>query len=180
MFGSPTKLLKEFEIYKKYIDIKVIQKSKLSEKEINIIRECSGKETEKQFRDIDNKKLISKIIKNISIRKTNIIDLIKWQIEFLGYTTLSDINFDPNTWIITDIETSSYGTQKFSLYNIHYGVNKEYKVDKKWSKTHETEIGDVIICVLQEKDKFKKSENGSFLKTGEKEIYIKCFKKKED
>ena len=180
MFGSPTRLLKEFEIYKQYIDVKVIQKSKLTDEKINLIKECCGKETEKQFRDIDNKKLISKIIKNTEMKKTTTIDLIKWQIEFLGYTTLSDINFDPNTWIITDIELSSYGTQKFSLYNIHYGVSKEYKMDKKWSKTHEAEIGDVIICVLKEKDKFKKSENGSFLKTGEKEIYIKCFKKKED
>ena len=180
MFGSPTKLLKEFEIYKQYIDIKVISKAKLTDEKINLIRECCGKETEKQFRDIDNKKLISKIIKNTEIKKTTTIDLIKWQIEFLGYTTLSDINFDPNTWIIIDIETSSYGTQKFSLYNIHYGINKEYKVDKQWSKTHKAEIGDVIICVLKEKDKFKKSENGSFLKTGEKEIVIKCFKKKED
>lgn len=180
MFGSPNKLLKEFEIYKKYIDIKVIQKSKLSEEEIDIVRSCSQKETEKQFREIDNKKLISKIIKSSNINKTNIIDLIKWQIEFLGYTTLSDISFDTNTWIITDIETSSFGTEKFSLYNIHYGVSKEYKVDKKWSKTHEAQVGDIIICVLKEKDKFKKSNDGSFLKTGEKEICIKCYKKVEN
>ena len=180
MFGSPNKLLKEFEIYKKYIDIKVIQKSKLSEEEIAIVRSCSQKETEKQFREIDNKKLISKIIKSSNINKTNIIDLIKWQIEFLGYTTLSDISFDTNTWIITDIETSSFGTEKFSLYNIHYGVSKEYKVDKKWSKTHEVQVGDIIICVLKEKDKFKKSNDGSFLKTGEKEICIKCYKKMEN
>lgn len=180
MFGSPNKLLKEFEIYKKYIDVKVIQKSKLSEEEIDIVRSCSQKETEKQFREIDNKKLISKIIKSSNINKTNIIDLIKWQIEFLGYTTLSDISFDTNTWIITDIETSSFGTEKFSLYNIHYGVSKEYKVDKKWSKTHEAQVGDVIICVLKEKDKFKKSNDGSFLKTGEKEICIKCYKKVEN
>ena len=180
MFGSPNKLLKEFEIYKKYIDIKVIQKSKLSEEEIEIVRSCSQKETEKQFREIDNKKLISKIIKSSNINKTNIIDLIKWQIEFLGYTTLSDISFDTNTWIITDIETSSFGTEKFSLYNIHYGVSKEYKVDKKWSKAHEAQVGDVIICVLKEKDKFKKSNDGSFLKTGEKEICIKCYKKVEN
>lgn len=180
MFGSPNKLLKEFEIYKKYIDIKVIQKSKLSEEEIDIVRSCSQKETEKQFREIDNKKLISKIIKSSNINKTNIIDLIKWQIEFLGYTTLSDISFDTNTWIITGIETSSFGTEKFSLYNIHYGVSKEYKVDKKWSKTHEAQVGDVIICVLKEKDKFKKSNDGSFLKTGEKEICIKCYKKVEN
>ena len=162
------------------MNIKVIQKSKLSEEEIDIVRSCSQKETEKQFREIDNKKLISKIIKSSNINKTNIIDLIKWQIEFLGYTTLSDISFDTNTWIITDIEISSFGTEKFSLYNIHYGVSKEYKVDKKWSKTHKVQVGDVIICVFKEKDKFKKSNDGSFLKTGEKEICIKCYKKVEN
>lgn len=178
-FGSPKKLMAEFEIYKKYIDSKVISKSKLTEEEINIIKECSGKETDKQFRDIDNKKLISKMIKITPIEKTTIFDLIKWQIEFLGYTTLSDISISPTTWIITDIESSSFGTQKFTLYNIHYGALKQYRVDKKWSKNHNASIGDIITCVLQEKDKFRKSENGSFLKTGEKEIIIKCYKKED-
>lgn len=178
-FGPPKKLMAEFEIYKKYIDSKVISKTKLSEEEINIIRECSEKETDKQFRNIDNKKLISKIIKITPIEETTIFDLIKWQIEFLGYTTLSDISVSPTTWIITDIESSSFGTQKFSLYNIHYGALKHYRVDKKWSKNHNASIGDIITCVLQEKDKFRKSENGSFLKTGEKEIIIKCYKKED-
>lgn len=178
-FGPPKKLMAEFEIYKKYIDSKVISKTKLSEEEINIIRECSEKETDKQFRNIDNKKLISKIIKITPIEETTIFDLIKWQIEFLGYTTLSDISVSPTTWIITDIESSSFGTQKFSLYNIHYGALKQYRVNKKWSKNHNASIGDIITCALQEKDKFRKSENGSFLKTGEKEIIIKCYKKED-
>ena len=178
-FGSPKKLMTEFEIYKKYIDSKVISKSKLTEEEINIIKECVGKETDKQFRDIDNKKLISKMIKITPIEKTTIFDLIKWQIEFLGYTTLFDTSVPTTTWIITDIESSSFGTQKFSLYNIHYGALKQYRVDKKWSKNHNASIGDIITCALQEKDKFRKSENGSFLKTGEKEIIIKCYKKED-
>lgn len=178
-FGSPKKLMTEFEIYKKYIDSKVISKSKLNEEEINIIKECAGKETDKQFRDIDNKKLISKMIKITPIEKTTIFDLIKWQIEFLGYTTLFDTSVPTTTWIITDIESSSFSTQKFSLYNIHYGALKQYRVDKKWSKNHNASIGDIITCALQEKDKFRKSENGSFLKTGEKEIIIKCYKKED-
>ena len=178
-FGSPKKLMTEFEIYKKYIDSKVISKSKLTNQEINIIKECASKETDKQFRDIDNKKLISKMIKITPIEKTTIFDLIKWQIEFLGYTTLSDISVSPTTWIITDVESSSFSTQKFTLYNIHYGATKQYRVDKKWSKTHNASVGDIITCVLQEKDKFRKSENGSFLKTGEKEIIIKCYKRED-
>ena len=178
-FGSPKKLMTEFEIYKKYIDSKIISKSKLTNEEINIIKECASKETDKQFRDIDNKKLISKMIKITPIEKTTIFDLIKWQIEFLGYTTLSDISVSPTTWIITDIESSSFGTQKFTLYNIHYGATKQYRVEKKWSKTHNASVGDIIVCVLQEKDKFRKAENGSFLKTGEKEIIIKCYKKED-
>ena len=55
---NKNKLIKNYDTNKKYIDSKVISNTKLSEDEINIIRECSSKETEKQFRDIDNKKLI--------------------------------------------------------------------------------------------------------------------------
>ena len=179
MFGSPYKLMTEFEIYKKYIDSKVISKSKLTEEEINIIRECSNRETEKQFREIDNKKLILKMIKNTTIKNTTIFDLIKWQLEFLGYATLYDTSVSTNLWIVTDIEISSFGTQKFYLYNIHYGISKQYKVDKKWSKNHNAKNGDIITCVLYEKDKFIKNKENKFVKTGEKEMFIKCYKKED-
>lgn len=178
-FGHPKKLITEFEIYKKYADSKVISKNKLTEEEINIIRECSGKETDKQFRDIDNKKLILKMIKNTPVKKTTIFDLIKWQIEFLGYTTLSDNSVATTVWVVTDFDVSSFGTQKLTLYNIHYGSLRQYKVEKKWAKTHTTKVGDVLTCVLQEKDKFRKNADGNFVKTGEKEIFIKCYKKED-
>ena len=178
-FGHPKKLINEFEIYKKYADSKVISKSKLTEEEINIIRECSEKETDKQFRNINNKKLILKMIKNTPVEKTTIFDLIKWQIEFLGYTTLSDNSVSTTVWVVTDVDVSSFGTQKLTLYNIHYGSLRQYKVEKKWAKTHNTKVGDVITCVLQEKDKFRKNADGNFIKTGEKEIFIKCYKKED-
>ena len=176
-FGSPDKLITEFEIYKKYIDSKVISKMKLTEEEIEIIRNCSKKETDKQFREIDNKKLIKEMIKHTDIKKTTVLDLIKWQISFLGYSTLSDISISPDVWIVTDVDISSYGTMKLSLYNVHYGASKEYKVDKKWSKTHPVNTGDVIICVLKEKNKFIKNQDGNLIKTNETEVYIKCYKK---
>lgn len=181
-FGKAKSLLDGVKVFNQFGKCKTIKVSKLEEAgiDVNIVKTCCNKVTAKTLSEIDNRKLVLTILKNMKFPETTKIDLIKWQIEFLGYTMLSDISISPDTWIVINKEISSYGTQKFSLYNVHYGSVKQYRVDKKWAKTHQAEIGDVIVCVLREKDKFTTNTNGNFIKTGEKEIYIKCYKKEEN
>ena len=178
-FAQPNRLITEYEIYQKYISAKVLTKSSFDDIMIDVIRPCCGKETEKQFREIDNRALITALIKQANIKPTTIVDRIKWQLEYLGYCTVSDPNSDPNDWLVLDVKTTGYGTVYFTLYNLCYGAERTYRANKKFWTNHQLSKGDVIRAVLQEKNKMKKDENGEWVTLPEKIVEMKCWKKLE-
>lgn len=178
-FAQPNRLIAEYEIYQKYISAKVLTKSSFDDIMIDVIRPCCGKETEKQFREIDNKALITALIKQANIKPATIVDRIKWQLEYLGYCTVNDPNSDPNDWLVLDVKTTGYGTVYVKIYNLCFGVESTYKVNRQYYSKNSINVGDCIKAVIQEKDKYKKSEDGEWIKTGKKENIIKCWKKLE-
>ena len=178
-FAQPNRLIAEYEIYQKYISAKVLTKSSFDDIMIDVIRPCCGKETEKQFREIDNKALITALIKQANIKPATIVDRIKWQLEYLGYCTVNDPNSDPNDWLVLDVKTTGYGTVYCTLYNLCYGAERTYRVNKKFWTNHQLSKGDVIRVVLQEKNKMKKDENGEWVTLSEKIVEMKCWKKLE-
>lgn len=178
-FAQPNRLIAEYEIYQKYISAKVLTKSSFDNIMIDVIRPCCGKETEKQFREIDNKALITALIKQANIKPATIVDRIKWQLEYLGYCTVSDHNSDSNDWLILDVKTTGYGTVYCTLYNLCYGAERTYRANKKFWTNHQLSKGDVIRAVLQEKNKMKKDEKGEWVRTGDVYTEIKCWKKLE-
>ena len=175
-FAQPNRLITEYEIYQKYISVKVLTKSSFDDIMIDVIRPCCGKETEKQFREIDNKALITALIKQANIKPATIVDRIKWQLEYLGYCTVSDPNSDPNDWLVLDVKTTGYGTVYVKIYNLCFGVERTHKVNRQYYSKNPISVGDCIKAVIQEKDKYKKNEDGEWIKTGEKENIIKCWK----
>lgn len=178
-FAQPNRLIAEYEIYQKYISAKVLTKSSFDDIMIDVIRPCCGKETEKQFREIDNKALITALIKQANIKPTTIVDRIKWQLEYLGYCTVNDPNSDPNDWLVLDVKTTGYGTVYCTLYNICYGAERTYRASKKFWTNHQLSKGDVARVVLQEKNKMKKDKNGEWVTLNEKIVEMKCWKKLE-
>lgn len=175
-FAQPNRLITEYDIYQKYISSKVLTKSSFDDIMIDTIRPCCGKETEKQFREIDNKALITALIKQANIKPVTIVDRIKWQLEYLGYCTVNDPNSDPNDWLVLDVKTTGYGTVYVKIYNLCFGVERTYKVNRQYYSKNSINVGDCIKAVIQEKDKYKKNEDGEWIKTGEKENIIKCWK----
>ena len=175
-FAQPNRLIAEYEIYQKYISAKVLTKSSFDDIMIDVIRPCCGKETEKQFREIDNKALITALIKQANIKPTTIVDRIKWQLEYLGYCTVNAPNSDPNDWLVLDVKTTGYGTVYVKIYNLCFGVERTHKVNRQYYSKNPISVGDCIKAVIQEKDKYKKNEDGEWIKTGEKENIIKCWK----
>lgn len=178
-FAQPNRLITEYEIYQKYISAKVLTKSSFDDIMIDAIRPCCGKETEKQFREIDNKALITALIKQANIKPVTIVDRIKWQLEYLGYCTVSNPNSDPNDWLVLDVKTTGYGTAYITGYNLCYGAERTYRANKKFWTNHQLSKGDVIRAVLQEKNKMKKDENGEWVTLNEKIFEMKCWKKLE-
>ena len=174
-FGHPNKLIAEYEVYQKYIAVKVLTKANLDDKIIEDVRRCCGKETEKQFRDIDNKALIVAVLKNTPIKPTTITDRIQWQLQYLGYCTVRDTSRDVNDWAVIDVKTNNYGVVILKLYNLAYGAERTYRLNKQWAAKHQCKAGDVIKAVLEDKPKWRKVED-KFVKTSETEVQIKCYK----
>lgn len=178
-FAQPNRLIAEYEIYQKYISVKVLTKSSFDDIMIDVIRPCCGKETEKQFREIDNRALITALIKQANIKPATIVDRIKWQLEYLGYCTVSDPNSDPNDWLVLDVKTTGYGTVYITAYNLCYGAERTYRANKKFWTNHQLSKGDVVRVVLQEKNKMKKDENGEWVTLSETYQEMKVWKKLE-
>ncbi len=178
-FAQPNRLITEYEIYQKYISVKVLTKSSFDDIMIDVIRPYCGKETEKQFREIDNRALITALIKQANIKPATIVDRIKWQLEYLGYCTVSDPNSDPNDWLVLDIKTTGYGTVYITGYNLCYGAERTYRANKKFWTNHQLSKGDVTRVVLQEKNKMKKDENGEWVVLSETYQEMKVWKKLE-
>ena len=177
-FGSAKALLIGVEIFNKFYKCKNIKLDKWNEMgyNINILKDNADKMTEKTASGIDNCGLILGILRSLRMPRTTIVDKLRWQAELLGYVDGSDPSRDVNDWLVLGVETTSYGTAWLRLYNLCYGAERHYKVDKRWATSHSCKAGDVLKVVLEDKPKFKKLDDGKFVKTGEVETVVKMFK----
>lgn len=177
-FGSAKALLLGVEIFNKFYKCKNIKLDKWNEMgyNINILKDNADKMTEKTASGLDNCGLILGILRSLHMPRTTIVDKLRWQAELLGYVDGSDPSRDVNDWLVLGVETTSYGTAWLRLYNLCYGVERHYKVDKRWATNHSCKSGDVLKVVLEDKPKFKKLDDGKFVKTGEVETVVKMFK----
>ena len=177
-FGSAKALLIGVEIFNKFYKCKNIKLDKWNEMgyNINILKDNADKMTEKTASGLDNYGLILGILRSLHMPRTTIVDKLRWQAELLGYVDGSDPSRDVNDWLVLGVETTSYGTAWLRLYNLCYGAERHYKVDKRWATSHSCKVGDVLKVVLEDKPKFKKLDDGKFVKTGEVETVVKMFK----
>ena len=176
-FAQPNRLIVEYDIFQKYISAKVLTKSSFDDIMIDAIRPCCGKETDKQFREIDNKALITALIKHAKIEPVTILDRIKWQIEYLGYCTVCDPKSPITDWLVLDVKTTGYGTVYCRLYNISIGIEREMRANRRFWTKNKLERGDAIRAVTQEKNKMKKDENGEWVRTDQTYQELKVWKK---
>lgn len=176
-FGSAKALLIGVEIFNKFYKCKNIKLDKWNEMgyNINILKDNADKMTEKTASGLDNCGLILGILRSLRMPRTTIVDKLRWQAELLGYVDGSDPSRDVNDWLVLGVETTSYGTAWLRLYNLCYGAERHYKVDKRWATSHSCKTGDVLKVVLEDKPKWRKVDD-KFVKTGEMEVQIKCYK----
>lgn len=174
--GDPSRLLKEYPTYKENIGKTLLTKRNIDATILDEVRACCGRETKAQLKDVDIKKYIQLLISKANIKPSTKIQRAKWQVEVLGYTSIKDTQCDVHDWLALSVETTSYGTVWLRLYNLCYGAERHYKVDKRWATSHSCKAGDVLKVVLDDKPKFKKLDDGKFVKTGEVETVVKMFK----
>lgn len=181
-FGKARALLEGARVFNLFYKSKTIKLDKWIEMcyNVDVLRQHAEKMTDKTASGIDNYALILSILKQESMPETTIVDMLRWQAEFLGYVDGRDSGRDINDWLVLDSKTTNYGTAWLRLYNLQHGVERQYKCNKKWWATHQCKSGDVIKAVLDDAPKWTKNSNGKFVKTGETEVQVKCFKVLEE
>ncbi len=177
-FGPAKALLEGIKIFNLFAKSKTIKVDKLADMGYNVddIKPYCGKVTEKTLSNLDNRGIILAILRSMQMPKTTVIDMAKWQIEHLGYCNFSDPKRDVSDYLMLNVQTTGYGTKLLKIYNLAYAAERTYKVNKQWAAKHDCKAGDVIKVVLEDKPKWKKLDNGEFVKTGETEVQIKAFK----
>lgn len=152
-FGNPNELLAYVDVYNQYANKKQLSKDKISPEDLPYVIKYSNKATAKQFREIDTKSLITDICNNINIT-TSVEQLAQYQALLLGYCDVQDVG-NPYC-IVTNVETTSFGTPYITLYSLNSQNTKTFKADKKFFGQFKLEIGDVIKISLRTKPKRKK------------------------
>lgn len=177
-FGPAKALLVGVEIFNKFYKCKTIKVDKWKEMGYNldVLKPYAAKLTEKTASQLDNRGIILAILRSMKMPKTTIIDMIKWKAELLGYVDGCNPNCDVNDYLVLDVKTTGYGATWLKIYNLCYGAERQYRCNKKWWAGHQCKVGNAIKVVLEDTPKWKKNDDGKFVKTGETETQIKCYK----
>ena len=182
-FGNNKYLLDVIEVYDKFATAKIIAKKKMEELGVTelLMTKYSGKETKSQYRDLDNQGLIKELCNRLPNESMNVIDQIKFEMEFLEYTTYVNPDFADYYYVVLDYKTFNDPTKPhFTLRNIKSG--EEIKTKIKQSKLYrENPFGEYAILDIREfayKNKFfcyknkKKNVNGEWIEVDELEPIV--------
>lgn len=134
-FGKNKYLLEVIEAYDNLAKAKVIKKAKLEEMGLSdfLMAKYAGKETEKQYKDIDNIGLIKEVCCRLENKSMNVVEQVKFDIEYLQYTTYCNPKVVDTYYIVVDFYTfKDVCKPTVILRNIHSG--EEIKTRIKQAK----------------------------------------------
>ena len=167
-FGKVKKLLSYIQYFGSLYKAKVVNIGKFDYKIESIINKYS-RSTDKQFRDLDNDKILSEIWRLIPDEDIPIIDKITYEKEYLGYISYTNSKLDKRYIMVTNLETKY--SPKFIGYCLNNGKTEEFKVyakkkgrgmnDVVYFKDVPFKEGDVLFAKkFNSKPKSRKTEEG--------------------
>lgn len=176
-FGPAKALLEGVRVFNLFYKSKTIKLDKWTEMgyTVDMLKPYAAKLTDKTASQLDNRGIILSILRQTKMPKTAIVDMLRWQAEMLGYVDGSDPKQDVNDWLVLDVKTTGYGAVWMRIYNLAYGAERTYRLNKQWAAKHQCKAGDVIKAVLEDNPKWRKVDD-KFVETGEMETQIKCYK----
>ena len=172
-FGKNKYLLNVIDIYDNLANAKIIAKSKIDSLGLSdyLMAKYAGKETKSQYREIDNNGLIKELCNRLKNESMNIIDQVKFDMEYLEYTTYTNPKMSDHYYIVVDFKTYKDPCKPtVILRNLHSG--NEIKTRIKQSRTFkEHPFGQFsILGINRFSYEFKKKPvNGKWVETDETE-----------
>lgn len=172
-FGKNKYLLEVIEWYDKIGSIKIIKKNKIESLGLteDIVREYSGKETEKQFSQIDNIGLLKDIVQNIENKPLSIKEQIRFEKDYLEYIVYTNPKAPKEMYYVAEFKTYKNKYKPYvQLYNLKTGEIIKSKVtsEKKFIESPFKEDSVLHVKKFTPKNKTK-MVNGEWTKTNEME-----------
>lgn len=166
--------------YDKFAKRKTIKKDDCEDWLIDIIRPNAGKETEKQFSNINKPQLLRDIDNVLPPQDDNIQLLIKKQIELLGYVDVENHQVDMDEYIVQKVHKDKWGRIWLDLFHLSSNQSFEYKCEAKWYNRLPCVQNDLLKVAFRSKEKVKlvgEDANGKkqWMKSGEFENIINCY-----
>lgn len=106
-FGKNKYLLNVVDVYDKFANAKIIAKNKMETLGVSeyLMTKYAGKETKSQYREIDNQGLIKELCGRLKNECMNIVEQVKFDLEYLEYTDYTNPQMADYYYIVTDFVT---------------------------------------------------------------------------
>ena len=140
-----------------------------------LIKKYAKKETAAQYREIDNLGLLKELITRIENKPMSIIDYIKFEKEYLGYSTYTNPNMKNYYYIVLDYRTNKDTTKPyFTLRNLQTGEETKTRIKQSFIYRNKP-FGNFSILKVEGFDWDFKSKliNGEWQKSDEQEPIVK-------
>ncbi len=176
-YGSNKKLLAIADLYDKFGSCKIIKKNKIDELGLdeNIIKKYSGKETEKQYSQIDNVGLVSELSKRIVDKALSIKEQIKYEQEYLESIVYTNPKAPEKIYYVVECKFYKDKTKPYlRLYNLRNGEYLKTKITsgKAFIESPFKEGNVINVKEFSDRNKMKKV-GGDWVRTDEKEKVVK-------
>ena len=159
-FGKNKKLLETYKYFKNLYGRKTVAKDKLEDLGLtpDDVVGCFEKETEKQYINIDYRKILSNIETRIPNKAISVTEQALFEIDVVGYISMI-YDVDKRYCLVTDVDTKY--SPKVTLYSLGSGKEVICKISKALFKEEPFKKGQLIKCGnFFEKYKQRKTEYG--------------------
>jgi DNA polymerase III alpha subunit len=153
-FGSPNYLLNIVDVFNKWNGRSTMKKKDIEELgyDIELFKQF-GRETEKQFNDLDSSKMIQYFISKLE-DKTSILDRLKYQHEACGYC-FNKYSKHKNIGLVLDVDLTN--APLITVYLLDKGEEIKYKAYKRsYNKNIIKQYDMIQLGSTEEKPKTKK------------------------
>ena len=110
---------------------KQLKKDKLDEYGISeyLAQKYCGKETAKQYGEIDNIGLVTELAKRIENKPLSVVEQVKFEQEYLNYVIYTNPKVHESYWIVTEYKTFKESRKPYcTLHNVRNGQDMKTKV----------------------------------------------------
>ncbi len=158
-YGKSGKLARIYGLFHDVYSAKVFSKDKLPVPE-EIIKQCA-RETEKQYRDIENEKLFHLLCDELEDCPLSSAEIVGHQMKYLGYVTHVDASA-VKQYLVLDLNTKY--SPRLTLYCIENGTTHTMKLRTQDYEDEPFEIGDILRISSTAKKNKRQMINGEWCK----------------